>query len=81
MIERVQPLLAKRHASNIIVKLKNLTKPVTIVETDFDKKWRELTEHQQDQVRLEYEPLNAKDWRDLTIDQKRACTFLFAFQH
>lgn len=46
------------------------------VDTEFDKKWRDMDEHQQEQVREEWSKLNELDWRTLTLDQKRACTLM-----
>lgn len=42
------------------------------VETDFDRKWRGLSELERERVRREWTPLNEEDWRGLTVDQKRA---------
>lgn len=44
------------------------------VETHFDQTWRRLEEQQRLVVEAEYAPLNAGDWRNLTLDQKRART-------
>lgn len=42
-------------------------------ETDFDQKWRRMGVEERLVAERELDPLNKLDWRQLTMDQKRAC--------
>lgn len=47
------------------------------VETDFDRKWRRMSVEERLAAERELDPLNKVDWRQLTLDQKRACKNIY----
>lgn len=56
------------------------TKGQTVVTT-FDKFWKPLPAERKHQINEEYRPLNERDWRELTLDQKRACKQAFLLKN
>ena len=44
----------------------------TPVENDFDKNWRKLNRQEREKVAAEYAPLGKMDWKQLSMDQKKA---------
>lgn len=50
------------------------TKGIPTVVTAFDKWFQALPLDEKFKVEAEYDPLNAQDWRTLTLEQKRART-------
>lgn len=64
MIRAIQPFLQRRNC---------LATVRQSVETEFDRKWRKMSDAEKDRIREEWAPLNGSDWRTLTLDQKRAC--------
>ena len=53
-----------------------LKRPSTYVETEFDKRWRKLSEEDQDTLAAEYNPIQKKDWKALSMEQKKNCKHL-----
>lgn len=45
---------------------------VPSIITQFDMKWKDMSESEKEKLEAQYESLKASDWRTLTVDQKRA---------